>query len=90
MTDLQLLVISDMAKKAPAAPPSDREPPSETVRVAGDVIEMMREICFHTRTGSSNRRLKLAELADQILRPAVGARLKEVRRRVAHGPDGAG
>ncbi len=63
-----------MAKKQPpVTPPPAAEPDqpsSETVRVAGDLMEMLRLICFHTRD-ERNRRLKLTQYVDGLLRPLV-------------------
>ena len=69
--------LDQMAKKRkppatptpPVSPASDSEPASsETVRVSTDLMEMFREICFHTRD-ERNRRLKLTQYLDGLLRP---------------------
>jgi hypothetical protein len=60
--------------------PPDEQPTSETVRVAGDLMEMLREICFNSRD-PRNRRPKLTQVVDEILRPAVTKRHREVMSR---------
>lgn len=45
-------------------------PPSETVRMAGDLMEMARAVCFHTRD-SRGKRLKIAQLLDGYVRPLL-------------------
>jgi hypothetical protein len=54
-------------------PPSGDEqqrPSSETVRLAADLVEMARVVCFNRRT-SSGRRLKLTEYLDGLLRGQI-------------------
>lgn len=64
------LVTSDqMAKKIAPSPPPD-EPPSETVRVAGDLVEMMRQMCFNQRD-ERGKRLKVSAYLDGLIRPLV-------------------
>lgn len=79
--------LDPMAKKQkppappPAPPASDPEPASsETVRVSSDLVEMLREICFHTRD-ERNRRLKLTQYLDGLLRPIVVREYAAFRRR---------
>jgi hypothetical protein len=50
--------------------PADDQPSSETARIASDLMEMAREICFHTKT-TGNKRLKLAQYLDNLLRPLI-------------------
>jgi hypothetical protein len=59
-----------VARKTPPPTPETPEPPSETARIAGDLMEMMRKVCFNTKD-SRGKRLKLAQLIDNLLRPAV-------------------
>lgn len=72
-----------MARKSNATPkPSGEDQPStETLRVASDLVEMLREICFHSRD-SRSRRLKITAVVDELLRPAVTKRHREVMQRV--------
>jgi hypothetical protein len=61
-----------MGKKPPSPPPDDasKEPESETARIAVDLLEMIREMCFFTRD-SRNKRMKIAQMIDGYLRPNV-------------------
>jgi hypothetical protein len=80
MSDAGLLELP-MPRK-PKAAEDDQTPTSETVRVAGDLMEMLREICFNSRD-SRKRRPKIAAVVDELLRPAVVKRHREVMQRKA-------
>lgn len=54
--------------------------PTETVRVASELMEMLREICYHSRD-ERNRRPKITAVVDEMLRPAVVKRHREVMQR---------
>lgn len=71
-----------MAKKAPPPQPPDEPASSETARVATDLMEMMREICFGTRD-DRNKRPKIAQLIDGYLRPVVLREYREFKKRQA-------
>lgn len=73
----------EMAKKtAPPPPPTPDEPSSETARVATDLMEMMREICFNTRD-DRGKRIKITQLVDNLLRPVVLREHREFKRKQA-------
>ncbi len=61
-----------MAKKPPQTPPASEPdlPSSETVRISGDLMEMLREICFHSRD-ERGRRFKMTQYLDGLIRPLV-------------------
>ncbi len=66
--------------------PENLRPPggTETVRVAADIMEMLRQIRFHTRD-HRGKRPTLTALLDSMLRPVVKQALAELRaRRVVH------
>lgn len=82
MVTLEPLVFDVAKRKPPTPPPEDpQQPTSETVRVAVDLMEAMREICFHTKD-SRGKRKKLAQWVDDHLRPVVFRELEAVRQRV--------
>jgi hypothetical protein len=66
----------DMASEQISA--DDLEP--ESVRLAGDLVEMVRYICFHTRDGK--KRLKLTKYLDSLLRSPVTRDYAATRKRV--------
>jgi hypothetical protein len=68
-----------MANDNQTAQPEDQAA-SETARVSKDLMEMMREICFHTKD-DRGKRLKLTQLLDNLLRPAVRGAYNEFRRK---------
>lgn len=65
---------------APPVPPAGDELPSETVRLAGDLVDMLREIAFNTRD-ARNKRMKLTQLADGLFRPVVERAYREFKSR---------
>ncbi len=60
-------------------------PPSETVRVAGDLMEMLRELAFHTRD-TRGKRMKLTQIVDNILRPGVVTAHRKLQEEQAKPP----
>lgn len=69
MLAIESRVSSFMAKKSTIPPPvaESTEPPSETVRLAGDLIEMLRDICYNSRD-SRGKRLKISQFMDEHTR----------------------
>lgn len=66
-----MVPVLDMPKKPTPPPEADlATPSSETVRVAGDLVELLREIAFHSRD-TRGKRMKLTQIVDNILRPGV-------------------
>lgn len=45
-------------------------PPHGTVRIDGELLEMARVVCFHTRT-TAGARMKLAAYIDAIVRSRI-------------------
>lgn len=76
------LLAPEMPKNVPPTPPPEEPASSETARVATDLMEMMREICFNTRD-TRGRRVKITTLLDGLLRPAVLKEYREFKRRQA-------
>lgn len=58
-----LAMVNPMAEDVPA-------PTSETVRVAGDLMALLRDICFYARD-PRGKRYKLTQAVDTVLRTAI-------------------
>lgn len=54
--------------------------PKESVSVASDILELMRQICFHERD-RRGRPKKLTELFDELVRPKAVKMLQQIRLR---------
>lgn len=86
MTVALELPVHPMAKTSQTPEPDDSAPASETARIAHDLMELMREICFHSRE-AKGKRIKLAQLIDNYLRPQVVRDHAALRKRLAKGED---
>lgn len=65
-----LLEVAIMPKKPTSPPDPPEEVPSGTVRIAGDLLEMLRELQFHARD-ERGRRPTIGQLVERYLRPPV-------------------
>lgn len=82
------LTITDMAKKhtqppqpTPAENQSGSEPTTEPGRIASDVMEMIRQLCFHGKD-ARGKRPKLTEMIDSLIRPAATQAFADLQRRL--------
>jgi hypothetical protein len=78
----------DVAKKTTKPPespepPEPYQPPTQTVRVAVELVEMASVICAHEKAVGGRKRLKMTDLFDSILRPVLTARHQAVLDRIA-------
>lgn len=80
------LVMLEPPMSRKARPSEDQQPTSETVRVAVDLMELLREICFNSRDGRG-RRPKITAVVDEMLRPAVTRRHREVMEKAKKKPE---
>lgn len=68
-------------KKSADASSEEKVPASETLRVHSDIMDMIRDIIYHDRDGRG-RRYKLIQLGDELIRPVLTRRHREVMDRV--------
>ncbi len=62
------------------------EPPTETVRLARELVEMAREVCLHTRV--EGRKLKLAAYLEQMVADTIRRDHAAVRARLTSEQSG--
>lgn len=76
----------DAMAKAPQddTPEGQELAPSGTLRLSTDLLEMMREICFHSRD-NRGRRVKITQLADELFRPVVVWAYQDFQRAKSEG-----
>lgn len=75
-----MLELHPMPKKpAPPATEHPDEMPSGTVRIAGDLLEMLRELQFRARD-ERGKRPTIGQLVEKLLRPAVVKELDAIRK----------
>ncbi len=81
--DLALLLAVGPLDSADALPSDLRlgSKQTETARISHDLMEMMREICFYSGSGTGSR-LRVQHLLDSLLRPLVEADLAALRERL--------
>jgi hypothetical protein len=66
-----------MADEQPT-PPGGKHPGSETVRLASDLVEMARVVCFNRRT-PGGRRVRVSEYLEALLREQITRDFEETQ-----------
>jgi len=72
------LTVEEAMPRTKSTPPSDGgEPQPETVRIAPDLMRMIREVCIAEKDGRG-RPLKITAVVDEILRAGLMVRHRRI------------